>query len=95
MDNSKRKRQWTEEGSNRRSTETLEDRLVVKRPFLENVKQSSRLGETIHDGRKNTIEDDEKNKTKQIRIATCNIRKGRKGKLEGALRALALYRVGN
>jgi exonuclease III len=60
----------------------------VKRPFSENVKQSSRLGETIHDGRENTIEDDEKKKTKQIRIATYNIRNGRKGKLEGALRAL-------
>jgi exonuclease III len=54
------------------------------------VKQSSQLGETIHDGRENTIEDDEKKKkkTKQIRIATYNIRNGRKGKLEGALRAL-------
>jgi hypothetical protein len=50
--------------------------------------QSSRLGETTHDGRENTIEDDEKKKTKQIRIVTYNIRNGRKGKLKGALRAL-------
>jgi hypothetical protein len=88
MDYNKRKRQKTEHGTNRRSTETLEDRLVVKLPFSENLKQSSRLGETIHDGRENMIEDDEKKKTKQIRIAKYNIRNGWKGKLEGDLRAL-------
>jgi hypothetical protein len=69
---------------------------MILRLSIKKEQQSSQSASTKDDGDKNTIEREkrcEENERRLIRIATYNIRNGRQGNLESALRALQFMNV--